>query len=541
MQKLALSVVLFVFSTTLSAQWEKAFPELMPGEVTQILERHNGNYVMLVPHRDRLLEFTAQGELVNEESLPYDNGNPSLEEAPDSTLVLPVNTGVCFGGSSLLLIGAGGDRQELYLGTGFSDHALPLGEASFLVHNHFGDRLQIISLSGHVIRETHFLSADNSLSLERLSDTTFAIGTPQHIIIADTALSVLDTLPGYRGQQVKSTGSGGLISYDQDSVWLHDGAMQLQAVVASASGAVIEAVAVGFGQVVILHDNGLINIYDSTLQPLSGFNIDQGIQLNDFVITATGYLLVGRAGFDPFIKHYQFSGFSESEGYDIGLSEISVQGPAMVGTLVVQAPVGEVQTYDLPIARFTLENYGSDTIHTLFLTINFPWVSYNVWDACYSMEQFRKRRWDNLDFAPGSTIELEWDIPEFEFNSFGIIGDPYQLCVTAELPNYSFDYNPSDNRSCATTLYVSTPEPNLNALQLKALPNPATGQVQLEWSLPVHKPVVVRLHNAIGQLVYEASGAPKSPVFLPAQAAGWYVASLWQEGQRLAQQQVVWY
>ncbi|MEQ8702488.1 MAG: T9SS type A sorting domain-containing protein [Phaeodactylibacter sp.] len=543
MQKLALSVVLFVFSTTVSAQWEKAFPELMSGEVTKILERHNGNYAMLVPNRNRLLEFTPAGELITNEALPYDLNAWqlfSLEETPDSALAFPVNVGFCSGWANILLIDSEGVRQEVPFEQGTTFNVLPLAGESFLVHNYYDDMLQEIKVSGQVVREIPFPGGQEFLEFERLSDTTIAIGTLQHIIITDTALSVLDTLPGYRGQQVESNGSGGLISYDQDSVWLHDEAMQLQAVVASASGAAIESVTIGFGQVAILHDNGLINIYDSTLQPLSGFNIDQGIQPNDFAVTPTGYLLVGRAGFAPFIKHYQFNGFSESKGYDIALSEISVQGPAILGTLAVQAPVGEVQTYDLPIARFTLENYGSDTIHTLFLTINFPWVSYNVWDACYSMEQFRKRRWDNLDFAPGSTIELEWDIPEFEFNSFGIIGDPYQLCVTAELPNYSFDYNPSNNRSCATTLYVNTPEPALNAVHLKALPNPATGQVQVEWSLPVQQPVVVRLHNAIGQLVHEAPGNLAEQLFLPTQAAGWYVVSLWRQGQRLAQQKVVW-
>jgi hypothetical protein len=72
MQKLALSLVLSVFSTTLSAQWEKAFPDLMSGEVTQILERNSGNYAMLVPNRNRLLEFTPAGELITNEALPYD-------------------------------------------------------------------------------------------------------------------------------------------------------------------------------------------------------------------------------------------------------------------------------------------------------------------------------------------------------------------------------------------------------------------------------------------------------------------------------------
>jgi hypothetical protein len=545
MQKLALSLVLSVFSTTLSAQWEKAFPDLMSGEVTQILERNSGNYAMLVPNRNRLLEFTPAGELITNEALPYDLNawqQFSLEETPDSALAFPVNVGFCSGWANILLVDSEGGRQEVPFEQGTTFNVLPLTGESFLVHNYYDDMLQEIKVSGQVVREIPFPGGQEFLEFERLSDTTIAIGTLQHIIITDTAMSVLDTLPGYRGQQVESNGSGGLISYDQDSVWLHDEAMQLQAVVASASGAAIESVAIGYGQVALLHDNGLINIYDSTLQPLSGFNIiDQGIQPNDFAITPTGYLLVGRAGVAPFLKHYEFNGFSESEGYDIVLSEIEVQGPAVVSSRELSVPVGEVLVYDLPVARFTLENHGPDTVHTLFLAIRFPWVSYDIWNGCSSLEQFNKENWDNLNFAPGSTIELEWDIPEFEFNSFGIIGDPYQLCVTAELPNYSFDYNPSDNRSCATTFYVNTPEPALNAVHLKALPNPATGQVQVEWSLPVQEPVVVRLHNAIGQLVYEAPGAPKSPVFLPPQAAGWYVASLWRQGQRLAQQKVVWH
>jgi hypothetical protein len=80
----------------------------------------------------------------------------------------------------------------------------------------------------------------------------------------------------------------------------------------------------------------------------------------------------------------------------------------------------------------------------------------------------------------------------------------------------------------------------LHEPQISVFPNPATGQVQVEWYLPVQKPVVVRLHNAIGQQVYEAPGNLVAEVFLPAQLPGLYLVSLWRQGQRLAQQKVVW-
>ena len=320
---------------------------------------------------------------------------------------------------------------------------------------------------------------------------------------------------------------------------MHDAALEVQAVAAASGGAKIKTVATGFGQIIIVQDNQLLRIYDSSLQPLGGFQIDEGIQVEVSAITPTGYLLAGRAGAAPFVKHYEFDGFSESAGYDIALTDLHPERPGIVRMIEVFGVI-EVYLFELPNVRFTLENHSQDTVQTLSLATRFPWIIYDPWDACFSFEQSRRRHWENLNFAPGSTIELEWKIEEFEFNNFALIGDPFELCVTAELPNYSFDHHPSNNRNCVTPVYVNAPEVPLEAPRMQALPNPASGEVQLSWSLPVQGPVVVRLHNSIGQLLYESPGNLAGQVLLPTQAAGLYVASLWQEGRRLAQRKVVW-
>ncbi len=43
MKKIALSIVLLICSTALSAQWEKALPELMHGEITQVIKGSRNN------------------------------------------------------------------------------------------------------------------------------------------------------------------------------------------------------------------------------------------------------------------------------------------------------------------------------------------------------------------------------------------------------------------------------------------------------------------------------------------------------------------
>ena len=272
---------------------------------------------------------------------------------------------------------------------------------------------------------------------------------------------------------------------------------------------------------------------------MAGFFIDEGITLSDISITPTGYLIAGQAGMAPFIKHYQFSGVSESDGYDVGLLGTNLPEIPVVRSKFVPYAVGEVIEVDFPTAQFLVKNFGQDTIQTLFLASNFPWIGYDVW-GCFFVEQFRQKYWDQLNLAPGDSKLLEWEITEVEYITLGAMGNPLAFCVSVEVPNESFDYNRSNNEHCITTLYVDTPESILQEPQISVFPNPATSQVQVEWSLPVQQPVLVRLHNAIGQLVHEAPGNLAEQLFLPTQAAGLYVVSLWRQGQRLAQQKVVW-
>ena len=507
MKSIACSVLLLVCSVHVSAQWEKTFPELMPGEITKVIKRQNGNYVMLVPERNQVLELTATGDLVSSYSIHeglayYYLEFFSLEEASDSVLVMAAETVFCMNNPIILEVYPDSTKQLLFLSQGEQremKYLLPITSELYLTysHNSLEGMLQVVTRSDEVVHEIAF-APNMEVELQELNDSTIVIGTPQHIITVDTALMALDTLPGYRGRSVKINESGHLITHDQDSVWLYDEGLGLQAVIAAASGTEIKDISVGFGKVVLLHNDGLLNIYNSSLEPLGGFFLDEGIVPNDIEITPTGCLLVGKAGLDPFVKHYQFSGVSESTGFDVGLLGINLTEVPTVRSKFVPYAVGEVVAVDFPIAQFLVKNYSQDTVQTVFLASNFPWIGYDVW-GCFYAEQFRKESWDQLNLAPGDSVVLEWDIPDVEYITIGAMSNPLPFCVSVELPNHSFDYNLSNDENCITTFYVDTPASVPNDPQLNIFPNPATDEVQLQWSLPGQEERVVRLHNAMGQ------------------------------------------
>lgn len=545
MQKLALSAVLFVFSTTLSAQWEKAFPELMPGEVTQIIKRYNGNYAMLVSERKVVYEINDAFNVVAvhdlKEYATLLSNYHNLWESPSERLMLPGAAGACASLPSVFSIGGENDVHRFDFSLSFYhflSQVVELPSGALIGFGHSGQSIQKVS-SENVFFWEKPLSGSENLSLTMLSDTTILIADTARFALTDTAFLSIDTIAFYRGINTTVLSNRNLLSYDKDSIWLSSPELELLSVIPTALGTQIKKVKVGNGQIVILYENDLVNIFDTALQPLNGFFIEEALEISDFAISNGGYLMVGRSAEAPFIKKYLYNGDSEDNSQDISIVSIELTEDLVLGDATLINWWNGHRMY-FPIVKIGVHNFGQDTVRSLFLTTEFYPLTIDI-QHCYGMRQFFTKRYEQLSIPPGATAELEWDMPDVDYNYLAWVEDPYEICIRSVLPNESLDHNSFNDEHCITTLYVDTPEALLYEPQISVFPNPATGQVQVEWSLPVQKPVVLRLHNAIGQLVYEAPGASKSPALLPTQAAGWYVVSLWQEGQRLAQQKVVWY
>lgn len=203
-----------------------------------------------------------------------------------------------------------------------------------------------------------------------------------------------------------------------------------------------------------------------------------------------------------FFRTYNLDGINEFPMHDIGISEVTTNGPALSSPNLCNyyefPDCGPTETIKYDDVAVTITNYGDQTLNECTVNARIEHCG-NCSYFCARTFTFSKK-YENLNLSPGASVEVQFgDI---------IVGDQpvsaiKELCLWTANPNNFIDKDISNDHSCLDVI-VKVDEVVMDATEVELYPNPSnTGEVFLDTKI-VDKQKRVIIFDSFGKIVEES-------------------------------------
>jgi hypothetical protein len=165
--------------------------------------------------------------------------------------------------------------------------------------------------------------------------------------------------------------------------------------------------------------------------------------------------------------------------------------------------------------RIQMTNQGNTVLNQVYLNTRFD-LNY-LYNICLRAPA-KQRLYENLNLAPGASVWLDFGDIEAE----GQILVPAQFCFWTSAPNNRPDTHHEDDAFCtAYTVPVRQP----GRLSFRLYPNPAAGEIFLDWPEQHDRPDAYAWYDGLGKRLAGGTLDPNEPpwrIATPEHSSGLY-------------------
>ncbi len=396
--------------------------------------------------------------------------------------------------------------QSFHAPDGYWNAAAALSNGDIIFSNGWQNKIKKVDKFGNAIWEKDG-TFDGLNDYELLAGDSIIFAFDNGLLLMDSSGNFLDTLTNIGLKKIEINSQGNFLGSTQDSLYLLSSNFSVINNATFPQNENILDFDESGGKVTILTWLNHVYFYDADLMPINEFQINSSNYYYQILLEEDGVMLGGNtyyggpqwphSNIQPILKRFGLDGSTATISEDVGV--IAVSQPSEI---IFTPKFSNVYTMTYKNIVATVQNFGNSTVNKLNLNASFGEFQLS-WEDCISVYQDYKAHFNNLSFAPGESIDLDFGDITVWHRANPNFSTSEEICLWTSSPDQKQEADRTNDVFC-TEVLTTAKEPSQVLSNVSIWPNPAQQSVRLTLN-DVHNANQWQLNDLQGRTVKSTS------------------------------------